>query len=115
MAVQTMDKKVKGYVLWEIQNYPETKQKLAEYQNGASHKVYVSSLYMRRMEQTVGAIEKVLQHIDPLQAKMVDLVYWKKTHNAAGAGLQLGASERTVYRWIDQIVYDVGRKLGYWM
>ena len=82
MTVQTRDKKVNGYVLWYIHNYPETKQKLKEYQSGTAPRIYVNSLYMQRMEQTVGAIEKVLQHIDPLQAKMVELVYWKKTHNA---------------------------------
>lgn len=46
MTVQTMDKKVKGYVLWEIQNYPETKQKLKEYQSGTAPRIYVNSLYM---------------------------------------------------------------------
>jgi len=117
MAVKTMGRKVKGYLLWEIQNYPETKQKLRKYQAEIQNhnKVYVSSLYLQRMEQTAYAIEKVLRHIEPLQIQMLDLIYWRKTHNAAGAGLQIGVSERTVYRWVDQIVYAVGRMLGYWM
>lgn len=117
MPVKTMDKKVKGYLLWEIQNYPQTKRRLNAVQNGVQsrHEACFSNLYLQRLEKTTMAIEKVLQKMEPFQVELLELLYWRKTHNAAGVGMQLGASERTIYRWLDQIVYDVGRELGYWM
>ncbi len=106
-----LDKKVKGYILWEIQNYPASQQWLANNNNkqridGTARK------FRERRQQVVEAIDAALQEADPEQVEAVSLIYWKKLYNAAGAGFQIGASERTVYRWIDQVVYTVAAKMG---
>ncbi len=109
--VKRLDKKVKGYILWEIQNYPASQRWLACHGNNKKSDGAVSR-YQERRQQVADAICAALQELEPEQVEAVSLIYWKKLYNVAGAGYQIGASERTVYRWIDQVVYAVAAKMG---
>ena len=131
-----MDKRLKGFILWELEHYPENKRQLERFkydmitakdytidgqprQTGAgdptARKVeqLESSAYIRQTEQTLEAIERVLRRQPPEKRKAVELMYWRRTHTATGAGMEIGASKSTVYNWIDDIVVQTAKELGF--
>ena len=131
-----LNRKVKSYILYEIEMYHENKKQLAEYKqdiieaspqppdgqprgNGLSNPVESkaikidSSAYIRRTEQTVRAIERAFERVDCNHYRAIDLMYWRKTHTAIGAAVELHAGKTTIYRWIDDVVVMVAKELGY--
>ena len=72
-----------------------------------------NSRYIRQAETTIEAIERVLKRLPPEKVKAIDLMYWKGTHTATGAGMEIGAHEVTVYRWVNKIVSDIAKEMGF--
>lgn len=131
-----LDKRLKGFILWELEHYPENKKQLEQYRNDlieskdytidgqprgtdvgdpTSRKVerLENSRYIRQAETTIEAIERVLKRLPPEKVKAIDLMYWKGTHTATGAGLEIGAHEVTVYRWVNKIISDIAKEMGF--
>ncbi len=131
-----LNRKVKSYILYEIEMYHENKKQLEAYRrdiieaspqppdgqprgNGLSNPVESkaikidSSAYIRRTEQTVRAIERAFERVDHNHYRVIDMMYWRRTHTAIGAGMVLKASKSTVYNWIDDVVMLVAKELGY--
>ena len=131
-----LNRKVKSYILYEIEMYHENKKQLAEYKqdiieasplpadgqprgSGLSNPVeskairIESSAYIRRTEQTVRAIERAFERVDHNHYRVIDMMYWRRTHTASGVGMVLKASKSTVYNWIDDVVMLVAKELGY--
>ncbi len=44
--------------------------------------------------------------------KLIQMVYWRKSHNLAGAALALDISEITAKRWNGELLRRVGRSFG---
>lgn len=44
--------------------------------------------------------------------KLVELIFWKKTHTLQGAAGKVGASERTARRWHTEFIRCVAREYG---
>lgn len=130
-----IDKRVKGFVLWELEHYPENKRQLEQYRNDIiTAKDYTidgqprgtdtgdptarkveqieNSAYIRQMEQTIEAIERVLNRQPPEKIKAIDLMYWRGTHTATGAGMEIGAGKTTIYDWINNIAEQIAKELG---
>ncbi len=131
-----IDKRIKGFILWELEHYPESKQQIEQYRNDIiTAKDYTidgqprgtdtgdptarkvekieRSAYIKQTEQTIDAIERVLKRQPPEKIKAIDLMYWRGTHTATGAGMEVGASKSTVYNWIDDIVIKTAKELGF--
>lgn len=48
-----------------------------------------------------------------LRIKVVELVYFKKTHTLTGAALEVNVSMRTAQRWTTTFVNSVGKAAGF--
>lgn len=71
-------------------------------------------------EKFLIAIEKAIEetkslHPDDYGCRLaaVDLIYFKKTHKANGIKDKVHASERTIYRWLNDFVVLTGRIAGF--
>ena len=131
-----LERRVRDYILYAIENYHENKRQLEEYQRDViESKDYTisgqprgtdttdstqakaiklqSSPWLIQTERTTRAIEKALSTVEESHRTAIKLMFWDKTHTACGAGMVVGASERTVYRWVKCIVLAIAKDLGY--
>lgn len=59
-----------------------------------------------------GALEKQMQYYNgDARLRMVELVYFKKTHTLAGASVDTGYSMETINRWNTEILAAVDGRL----
>ncbi len=68
--------------------------------------------YLREIEKSVNAIEYVVTRLSDEDKKIIELVYWRKTHTLTGAGTALNMSRRTVYRHADGILTALAKEMG---
>ena len=127
---------IKNYIEFELAHYRENKKELENYKNSlipsntpnydsvavcggqtsnptenAAIKL-ASSPYILATEKTISAIDRVLARLDDADKQLINLVYWKQSHTAEGAGMIIGYSRRTVYRHIDRILTAIALELG---
>ena len=62
-----------------------------------------SSPYLRTMEWNIAAIDRALANLDGNDLKIIDMVYWKKSHTVEGAGMKVNLSRRAAYDHINNI------------
>lgn len=69
---------------------------------------------IRRMEQTVEAINRVLAELPEEKYRLVELKYWTRPQTLTDVGIarELCCDRRTIYKWIDGIVMAIGIELG---
>lgn len=122
-----------GYVKNVIRAYPELRKKLmepmhtpvtAKYgpqtgQNGAGRALEgavvkrLSGRDVTEFEAVDAAIcETAKLENGEARLAIIDLVYWKRSHTLAGAGMQVGYSYRHAQRVHEQFAYLVAEKLG---
>ena len=56
---------------------------------------------------------RAFERVDHNHYRVIDMMYWRRTHTAIGVGMVLKASKSTVYNWIDDVVMLVAKELGY--
>lgn len=71
-----------------------------------------SSAYVRNLEQTVKAIQYVIDRLDDTDLRLIELVYFKGTHTVDGAAMIVNLSGRTAYRHINRVLTAVALELG---
>ena len=71
-----------------------------------------SSAYVRNLEQTVKAIQYVIDRLDDTDLRLIELVYFKGTHTVDGAAMIVNLSSRTAYRHINNVLTAVALELG---
>lgn len=127
---------VKGFVEWQLEHYREDKRELEEYKRdaipsatpayslvgGCSHGVsrttedvavrIETNVYVERLERSCKAIERVLSHLCETDMKLIDLVYWKRSHTIEGAGIAVGLSKSVTYRHVNAILGLVAKEMG---
>ena len=131
-----LERRVRDYILYAIENYHENKRQLEEYRlDVIESKDYTidgqprgtdttdstqakaiklqSSPWLIQTERTTRAIEKELKCLPQFKIKVIELVLWRKTHTATGAAICVDAHPSTVYRWINEIVRSIAKNLGY--
>lgn len=69
--------------------------------------------YLQQTERVTKAIEYVLERRDKTDIELINLIYWKGTYTAEGAGLKVGLSKSATYRHINDIITEIARELGY--
>ena len=130
-----INRRIKDYIIYELQMYHENKRQLEEYKRDilegkdytvsdmprgsmTSDNTYskceklLSSAYIQNTERMVKTIETVLSSLDKARYTTIDMLYFRKAHTVIGVSLFLPASERTVYRYIDDVVYLIAKDLG---
>lgn len=71
-----------------------------------------SSAYVRNLEQTVKAIQYVIDRLDDTDLRLIELVYFKGTHTVDGAAMIVNLSSRTAFRHINKVLTAVALELG---
>lgn len=66
----------------------------------------------------LSAIEKVIESTKAMQdgedrIKLINMLYWRKSHTIDGAAHRLHISNRTAWRWVKRFIYDVAREMGF--
>ena len=131
-----INRRIKDYIIYELQMYHENKRQLEEYKRDilegkdytvsdmprggmTSDNTYskceklLSSAYILKTEQMINVIESVINSLDKNRFKAIELLYFKKTHTVIGVSLEVYAHTATVYRWVDDVVYLIAKELGY--
>lgn len=68
---------------------------------------------MREIDAVDAAIEATKKLNDgELRLKLVDIIFWKRTHTLEGAAMILHISERTARRWHTEFIRTVAKEFG---
>lgn len=67
---------------------------------------------LKRMEETVRAIERVLERLPADKRRLVELKYFRCRLSNPGVAHALNVSLRTFYRWREEVVAAVAVELG---
>ncbi len=128
---------VKSYVEWQLEHYHEDKRQLeqlksemipsatANYEfNGGGRASepgnpteraairMLTNPYILNTERSIKAIEAVLSRCDDADKKLIELVYWKKSHTVYGAVMRVNYSTKTGYRHLNDILCSIALELG---
>lgn len=133
----SLDKRLKEFIEWELEHYPESKRQLEEYKrdmipsatpayslsagghSGESRPTenislkILSDQYVIHTAQCIEAIERVLHKLNADDKKLIDLVYWKGSHSISGAALASHTSKSAAYRRINAIITELAKEMGY--
>lgn len=129
--------KAKTTVEWILERYHEDKRELEIYKRdempaitqGYSQTSGVSSSnisnptanvairiatspYILWTERNTSAIDRVLDKLSDTDKNLIDLVYWKKSHNVIGAGKKVGLSPSKAYVHINNILGMLALEIG---
>jgi len=74
----------------------------------------ITNKRIKRAEQTVRAIEAVVNALPEEKYRLIELRYWKlpRTLTDEGIAEELDCDRRTLYKWVDGILYVLARELG---
>lgn len=133
----SLEKRLKEFIEWELEHYPENKRQLEEYKrdmipsatpayslaagghSGESRPTenislkILSDQYVMHTARTVEAIERVLSRINKEDYKLINLVYWKGSHSISGAALDSHMSKSAAYRRLNAIITALAKEMGY--
>ncbi len=133
-----MRKEIKAYIEAELRNYHQSKKDLEEIKNdireegksisdsmgirgsGTSNVVenkairLITNKRIKKLEETIRAIDVVTDELDENKYKLVELKYWKRPNLLTDAGIadQLSIGIATYYRWKEQILKLIGIEMG---
>jgi len=71
-----------------------------------------SSAYIRNLEQTVKAIQYVINRLDDIDLRLIELVYFKGTHTVSGAAMIVNLSQSAAYNHVNKVLVAVALELG---
>ena len=133
----SLSARIKGMVEWQLEHYHEDKRQLEQYKAdlipspvqkysktaGCSHGIsrstediserIITNAYVLQTERSCRAIETVLERLDRTDSQLVDLVYWKQSYSAEGAGMKLNLSRTATYNHINNILCTIALEMGY--
>lgn len=128
--------KIKGYVEWQLEHYHEDKRQMEEYKRdmmpsgiakygdtgggssgpgnptAATVERMATNPYIFTTERNVGAVERALTACDEETRRLIDLIYWRRTHTVTGAGYKIGMSPATAYRKVNHILCYLSIEMG---
>lgn len=68
---------------------------------------------MREIDAVKAAVEATRQMKDgELRVRLVEIIFWRRTHTLEGAAMILHISERTAQRWHTEFIRTVAREYG---
>lgn len=133
----SLNPKIKGYIEWQLEHYPEDKKELEEYkqdlipsatqsysqtsgvQSGSTSNPterdglkLATNPYILATERNIRAIEIALQKCDGIDLKLIDLVYWKRSHTVEGAGMVAHVSKSAAYYRINSALCAIALEMG---
>lgn len=69
---------------------------------------------IKRMEDTVRAISRVIDNLPEDKLRLVELKYWTtpQTRTDEGIAQEICCDRRTLYRWVDGIILAIAKEFG---
>jgi len=134
--VRKLPYKIRGMIEWHLQHYHEDKRQLEEIRRdlipsyttsydkspvksgGVSDPTadtaikLVSSPYILSLERSIRAIDFVLKNCDETDLKLIELIYWKRSHTVAGAAAKVNLSKTPAYYRINKILRAIAVEIG---
>lgn len=90
-----------GYIKAIIRRYP------------SSNDPVMSMIRIKEKNAVREAIEATKDMKDGTdRLKIIDMVFWKKTHTLSGAAMRIPCSERTARRWHTEFIKEVAKNFG---
>lgn len=74
--------------------------------------ILVTNKRLKRMEETLRSIDKIIVGLDPIQLQFIQLYYWGNKYTLVGIAQMIGCSKRTLQRWRDKICEDLAVEMG---
>lgn len=72
-----------------------------------------TSPYIMHTERCIRAVDRALESCDSTTLKLIDLVYWKRTHSVDGAAYVVNLTKTPAYKRINNILCIIGLEMGY--
>lgn len=67
-----------------------------------------AELERRELEAVSRAVDETFRTRDgKSRIELIEMCYWRRSHNIAGAAMELGVSERTALRWHGEFIKTV--------
>ena len=128
--------RIRDFVAWQLEHYFQNKRQLEEFKrdlvpsptptyggigshSNEAHRTtedvaiqISSSVYLRNLEQTVKAIDYVVDRLDQTDELLISLVYFKGTYTVEGAAQIVNLSRRAAYNHINRVLVAVALELG---
>lgn len=127
--------RIKLYTEWVLEHYNENRAELNEQKKAmmptlvpaysgmpSSHDVsrqteqiaikMSTSAYIQNLELCVNAVERMLSHCDETDIRLIQLVYWRRSHNVVGAGMSVGLSKTAAYKRINALLTALAAEIG---
>ena len=94
-----------GYVKVVMRQYPELEKK--------REKLRKKTVDFKKYEAVQQAIRETEDLPDAsLRLKMLDMVYWRQSHNMKGAAIVCSVDVSTAYRWQERFFRTVAQNMG---
>lgn len=138
MAKYSINGEIRGFIEYQIRWWPENRKYLRELKNemipsqisqygphaGGSHNSeqrptedialkIVSDEYIAHLERSVRAIGEVLDKLNDIDMELIRLKYWSGELTPDGIALKLNIGTATMYRHLNAILTEIGKRLGY--
>jgi len=72
----------------------------------------ITNKRLRRMEETIRAIEVVFNSLPPEKKRLVKMKYWDRRYTDFGIANELFISDRTFRRWNRNIITSIAKEMG---
>ena len=133
----TISLEIRNFIEYQIRYYPENKKMLAELKTDMIPSTIpkygpqtgnldteqrptediairiASDRYIFQLELTVSAIEAVYDKLTDIDKEIIRLKYWSGELTPEGIAIKLCMDKATMYRHLNAIITEVGRRLGY--
>jgi len=136
MRKTLLQTQLRDFCIWELEHYHENRRQLEEVKRdsipsptpsyeGTSHGSEASrttenvalricsAQYIKRLEDSVRGVGRVVSVLSQVDRKLVNLVYWQKAYTVTGAAQVVGLSTSAAYDHINAILASIARELGY--
>jgi len=130
-------KDIKAYIESELRNYEHSKKDLEDIKEdileggsagdnmgirgsgpsdttGSKALRLITNKRVKKLEETIRAIDVVVGELDEEKYRLVELKYWQRPRLLSDMGIaqQLNISRPTLYRWIDGILLAIAVEIG---
>ena len=114
MSEKGLTPRVRGFIEWELEHYHEERRQHTSWQAARGNlPPTVTTPYMEQTIRVCDAIRRVLDHHDGIDRQLVRILYWDRSHNVTGAGLEVGLSKSQAYNRVNRILKEIAQELGY--
>lgn len=132
----SLSPKIKGYIEWQLEHYHEDKRQMEQYrmdmmpngtaqyghtcgrsstpgdQTAATVERLMTNQYLQTTERTIAAIDRTLARCDDTTRKLIDLVYWRRTHTMIGAAMVCHLGKTAAYDRANGVLYGIALEMG---